>query len=69
MDLKKEQLMAMTKEQLIELLELALQASTQANQNSLTLTNLMTKMNTDFAELKDKYATLEAEAILLRNRP
>lgn len=65
----KAQLMEMSKEQLVRLLELAVEASQIANKNMLDMTALMTKMNVDYAELKDKYATLEAEAIVLRNRP
>lgn len=65
----RELLLKMTKEQLIELLILAVEGQTMANKNNLTLTNLMSTMNADFAELKDKYATLEAELIVLRARP
>jgi hypothetical protein len=67
--MEKTALMKMTKEQLIELLELAVQATTQANQNMLTMTSMMAKVNEDAKQLRDEKATLEAELIMLRNRP
>lgn len=65
----KAQLLEMTKEQLVELLELSVQATTQANQNMLTMTQLMQRVNEDAKQLRDEKATLEAELIMLRNRP
>jgi hypothetical protein len=65
----KEKLMEMTKEQLIELLLLAIEGQQIANKNSLELVSQMTRINADAQQLRDEKATLEAELIVLRNRP
>jgi hypothetical protein len=66
---QKETLLVMTKEELVELFLLALEATQTANQNMLEMTTLMTKVNTEAQQLRDEKATLEAELIVLRNRP
>jgi hypothetical protein len=65
----KEKLMEMTKEQLIELLLLAIEGQQIANKNSLELVSQMTRINADAQQLRDEKATLEAELIVLRARP
>ncbi len=64
----KEQLEIATKEQVIELLLLALEGQQAATENLHRLTHLLDHSNKQLRELKDQMATMEAELILLRNR-
>lgn len=65
----KEQLLGMSKEQLVELLELALDGQMAANANMVRMSALVSSTVEKMQKLEDEKATLEAELIMLRNRP
>jgi len=62
MNIPRDQLMTMTKEELIKLLELALTGQEMANQNMVKMTKMM-------EELHSKCETLQAEITVLQSKP
>ena len=67
--LTKEQLQTCSKEELIELLLLALQTQESTTRNMVTMNDLISQADAKIRELTDQTKTQEAELILLRNRP
>lgn len=60
---------AMSKDQLIKLLDTALKTLTVSLQNTQTLTDLCAAANAKIKQLEDEKQSQEAELIVLRNRP
>lgn len=67
--LKKEDCEGLTREQLVELLLVALEAQRATNENTVNMAKLVEEASKRVKELDDKLASQEAELIALRNRP
>lgn len=67
--LSREVLLAASKEELVDLLLLAIQGQTKATENMQQMHLLVVESQTKVKELEDKLATQESELIVLRNRP
>lgn len=67
--LSREVLLRAPKEELIELLLLAVEGQQKATENMQDLVRHLSEVTAAKKELEDKVASMEAELILLRNRP
>lgn len=67
--LERKVLLEGTKEQLVDLLLLAIEGQKKATENVQSISVLLSEARSRVLELEDKLSTQESELILLRNRP
>ena len=68
-DVPKEKLLALPKEELVDMLLMALKAQEQTTQNMQVLSSLLETAAANTKGLESRCASLEAELIALRNKP
>jgi hypothetical protein len=65
----KVELLKLSKEELVRLLELAVEGQKLATKNMSSINEMSKQLYEENRQLKDEKATLEAELIVLKNKP